>query len=73
MFLVHLLLSLGQKTLSTLVLLNLNLGGWNLFGAITVHGLHFRLAGLRSSLLLFLLIFENCGSGTLVLKGFDLS
>lgn len=56
MLFIQLLLGLGEKTLSSLVLLNLDLSRWQLRTPVTVHGDHLLLAGLGISLLLCLLL-----------------
>lgn len=59
MLLVELLLSLGEQTLSPLVLLNFNLSRWQLRASSTVHLNHFLLASLRSRLLLGFLLLHD--------------
>ena len=54
--LVQLLLRVGEQTLGTLILLQLDLSCWQFRGTGLVHGLHARLAGLGLSLLLSLLL-----------------
>lgn len=54
--LVHLFLSVGEQTLGTLILLQLDLGWWQFRGTGLIHGLHARLACLGLSLLLSLLL-----------------
>ena len=57
--LVHLLLGLGEKAFSPLVLLNLDLGCGQLTGPVTVHLLHLRFASLGSGLLLGFLFLSD--------------
>ena len=58
-FFVELLLGLSEETIGTLVLLDLNLGGRQFLGPLSVHLHHLLLAGFGKGLLLLLLLLLN--------------
>ena len=70
--LIELRLGLGEETFGLLVLLNLDLSGWQLGASVAVHLYHLLLAGLSSGLLLGLLLFHDLLLLLLLLIGLDL-
>ena len=70
--LIELGLGLGEETFGPLVLLDLNLSGWQLGASVAVHLYHLLFTGLGSGLLLGLLLFHDLLLLLLLLVGLDL-